>query len=69
MGRLLIDAVTVFVVTLVVSVLGTLLWNLVVHGAGTVDRETSFRLPHPVRRDPAVDGGTTRQGTMTWPSP
>jgi hypothetical protein len=41
--RLLVDSVTVFAVTLIVSVIVTLLWNLVVHGASTVDWETSFR--------------------------
>ena len=41
--KLLVDFVTVFAVTLIVSVIVTLLWNLFVHGAGTVDWETSFR--------------------------
>jgi len=41
--KLLVDFVTVFAVTLIVSVIVTLLWNLIVHGAGTVDWETSFR--------------------------
>jgi hypothetical protein len=35
--------VTVFAVSLIVSVIVTLLWNLIVHGAVTVDWETSFR--------------------------
>lgn len=41
--RLLIDFVTVFAVALVVSAIVTLLWNLIVHGASTIDWETSFR--------------------------
>jgi hypothetical protein len=41
--RLLVDFVTVFAVTLIVSVIVTLLWNLIVHGAGTIDWETSLR--------------------------
>ena len=42
--RLLVDFLTVFAVTLIVSVILTLLWNLIVHGARTIDWETSFRL-------------------------
>jgi len=41
--RLLVDFLTVFAVTLIVSIVLTLLWNLIVHGAPTVDWETSFR--------------------------
>jgi hypothetical protein len=41
--RLLVESVTVFAVTLILSVMVTLLWNLGVHGAGTIDWETSFR--------------------------
>ncbi len=41
--RLLVDFVTVFVVTLIVNAIVTLLWNLIVHGASTIDWETSFR--------------------------
>ena len=41
--KLLVDFVTVFAVSLIVSVVVTLLWNLIVHGAGTIDWETSFR--------------------------
>ena len=41
--KLLVDFVTVFAVSLIVSVIVTLLWNLIVHGAGTIDWETSFR--------------------------
>jgi hypothetical protein len=41
--RLLADFVTVFAVTLIVSVIVTLLWNLIVHGAVTIDWETPVR--------------------------
>jgi hypothetical protein len=41
--RLLVDVVTVFAVTLFVSAIVTLLWNLIVDGASTVDWETSLR--------------------------
>jgi hypothetical protein len=41
--KLLVDFVTVFAVTLIVSVIVSLLWNLIVHGAGTIDWEASFR--------------------------
>lgn len=41
--RLLVDFVTVFAVTLIICVIVTLLWNLIVHGASTIDWETSFR--------------------------
>ena len=41
--RLLVDVVTVFAVTLIVSAIVTLLWNLIVHGASTIDWEASFR--------------------------
>ena len=41
--RYSVDFVTVFAVTLIVCVIVTLLWNLIVHGASTVDWETSFR--------------------------
>ena len=41
--KLLVDFVTVFAVTLIVSVIVTLLWNLIVDGASTIDWETSFR--------------------------
>ena len=40
---LLLDSLTVFSVTLILSVIVTLLWNLIAHGAGTPDWETSFR--------------------------
>ena len=41
--RFLVDFVTVFAVTLIICVIVTLLWNLIVHGASTIDWETSFR--------------------------
>jgi hypothetical protein len=41
--KLLVDFVTVFAVTLFVSAVVTSLWGLAVHGASTVDWETSFR--------------------------
>jgi hypothetical protein len=41
--KLLVDFATVFAVSLIVSVLVTLLWNLIIHGASTIDWETSFR--------------------------
>ncbi len=42
--KYLIDFVTVFAATLIVCVIVTLLWNLIVHGASSIDWETSFRL-------------------------
>ena len=41
--RYLVDFVTVFAVPLIVCVVVTFLWNLIVHGAGAIDWETSFR--------------------------
>jgi hypothetical protein len=41
--KLLVDSVTVFAVSLIVLVIVTLLWNLIFHGASTIDWETSFR--------------------------
>jgi hypothetical protein len=41
--RLLVDFVTVFAITLIVAVIVTLLLNVIVHGASTLDWETSFR--------------------------
>jgi len=41
--KLLVAFVTVFTVSLIVSVIVTLLWNLIVHGASTIDWETAFR--------------------------
>jgi uncharacterized membrane-anchored protein len=40
---LLVDCVTVFAVSLIVSAIVTLLSNLIVHGASTIDWETSVR--------------------------
>ena len=42
--KLLIGFVTMFALTLVVSVIVNFLWNFVFHGTATVDWETSFRL-------------------------
>jgi hypothetical protein len=42
--KLLVDVAAVFAVSLFVSVFVSALWNLVVHGAATLDWETSFRL-------------------------
>lgn len=39
----LIGSWTVFAVSLIVSAIVSLLWNLIVHGARTIDWETSFR--------------------------
>jgi len=41
--RLLVDALTVFAASLVVSIIVTVLWNLAFHGTLTVDWETSCR--------------------------
>jgi hypothetical protein len=41
--RLLVDFVTVFAVAVIVTGIVTLLWNLIFHGASTLDWETSFR--------------------------
>ena len=41
--RVLVDFLNVFVLTLIVSVIVTLFSNLIVHGASTIDWETSFR--------------------------
>jgi hypothetical protein len=41
--RLLSDFVTVFAVSFIVTGIVTLLGNLIVHGASTIDWETSFR--------------------------
>jgi hypothetical protein len=40
---LVIEFATAFAVTLIVSVAVTLLWNLSLHGIGTIDWETSIR--------------------------
>jgi hypothetical protein len=41
--RVLVEVVTVFALTLIVSVIVTLLSNLIVRGASTIDWETSIR--------------------------
>jgi hypothetical protein len=41
--KLVVDFVTVFVVALVISAIVTFLWNIIGHGASTIDWETSFR--------------------------
>ena len=41
--RLLVDSVTVFAITLGVTAVVTLLWNIIGHRAVRVDWETSFR--------------------------
>ena len=42
--KLLISFVTIFAVTLVVAAIVTFLYSLIIHGAGTIDWETSFPL-------------------------
>jgi hypothetical protein len=41
--KLLINFITTFALTLVVTAIVTFLYSLIVHGAGIVDWETSFR--------------------------
>jgi H+/Cl- antiporter ClcA len=41
--KLVVEFVTVFAVALVTVVLVTFLWNIIGHGANTIDWETSFR--------------------------
>ena len=41
--NLVVEFATVFAVALVTSAIVTFLWNLIGHGAGTVDWENSFR--------------------------
>jgi hypothetical protein len=41
--KLLVDFATVFAISLIVSVVVSVLWNLIVHGTSTIDWETSFR--------------------------
>ena len=41
--QFLVDFVTVFALTLIVTGIVTLLWNFSFHGASTIDWETSFR--------------------------
>lgn len=42
--KLLISFATIFAVTLVAAAIVTFLYSLIVHGAGTIDWETSFHL-------------------------
>ena len=42
--KLLIGFVTTFALILVVAAIVTYLYNLIAHGTGTIDWETSFRL-------------------------
>jgi hypothetical protein len=41
--KLIVYFVTVFGVTLIVSIIVTLLFNLILHGANTIDWDTSIR--------------------------
>jgi hypothetical protein len=41
--KLAVEFVIVFVVSLVTTVLVTFLWNIIGHGTGAIDWETSFR--------------------------
>ena len=41
--KLLVNFATVFAVSLIVSVVVSVLWNLIVHGTSTIDWEISFR--------------------------
>jgi len=41
--KLVVEFVTVFAVALVVTAIVTFLWNIISHGASTIDWETSFR--------------------------
>jgi hypothetical protein len=41
--KLVVEFVTVFAVALVTTALVTFLWNIIGHGASTIDWETSFR--------------------------
>jgi hypothetical protein len=41
--RVFVDSVSAFALTLIVSVIVTLLSNLIIHGASTIDWETSIR--------------------------
>jgi len=44
MTKFAIEATMIFSIVLVVSVIVTLLFNLIVHGYGVIDWETSFRI-------------------------
>ncbi len=41
--KLVVEFVTVFAISLVVTAIVTFLWNIIGHGASTIDWETSFR--------------------------
>jgi hypothetical protein len=41
--KLVVEFVTVFAVALVTTAIVTFLWNIIGHGASTIDWETSFR--------------------------
>jgi hypothetical protein len=41
--KIVIEFITIFSISLVVSIGVTFLWNLVIHGAAMIDWETSFR--------------------------
>ena len=41
--KALVDFVTVFAVTLIVCIIVSFLWNLIAHGASTIDWESSVR--------------------------
>ena len=41
--KVLVEALTVFSATLIVTVVVTLLWNLILHRTSKIDWETSFR--------------------------
>jgi len=44
MKKLIVDFITSFAIVLVVAAVVSFLYSLIVHGAGTIDWETSFRL-------------------------
>jgi len=41
--NVLVDALTVFSVTMIVTVIVLLLWDIIVHRTSTIDWKTSFR--------------------------
>ncbi len=41
--KLVVEFVTVFAVVLVITAIVTFLWNVIGHGARTIDWETAFR--------------------------
>jgi CHASE3 domain sensor protein len=41
--KLVVEFVTVFAVVLVIAAVVAFLWNIIGHGASTIDWETSFR--------------------------